>query len=117
MKKIKSIKQNSRFQRLYKKGTSMVSPCLVCYVRKLARDEVFLGLTVSKKIGGAVERNRAKRVLRVAARQAQKQGLSCCEMLLVARGKTPFVKSTRVAEELCQMLRKGGFLKPQAEKK
>ena len=116
MKKIKSIKQNSRFQRLYKKGVSFVSPCFVCYVRKTLREDVFLGLTVSKKIGGAVLRNRAKRVLRAAAREAQKMGLSNCEMLLVARGKTPFVKSDRIANELCALLKKGGYLKTEEQK-
>ena len=112
MKKIKSIKQNSRFARLYKKGKSFVSPCLVCYIRKLPYDEVMLGLTVSKKIGGAVARNRAKRVLRAAAREAVQRGLCSCELLLVARGKTPFIKSTRAAAELIEILEKNGFLKP-----
>ncbi len=115
MKKIKSIKQNTRFQRLYKKGASFVSPCFVCYLRKIPRNEVFLGLTVSKKIGKAVERNRAKRVLREAAREAVKRGLSGCEILLVARGKTPFIKSTRASKELCEILKKAGYLKPQQD--
>ena len=81
MKTIVSIKQNARFQRLYKKGLCLVSPCLVCYIRRTGRPGIALGLTVSKKIGGAVQRNRAKRVLRVAARAAAAQGLSGCEML------------------------------------
>ena len=111
MKKIQRIKKNSQFKRLYQKGESLVAPCLVCYIKKNKTDRVSLGLTVSKKIGSAVLRNRAKRVLRVAARDAQKQGLCGVDMLLVARGKTPFVKSTRVSEELLSLLSKGGFLK------
>lgn len=110
MKKIKIIKKNSHFQRLYKKGKSLVSPCFVCYWRKRNNDEVFFGITVSKKIGGAVIRNRAKRVLRVAVREAVKNGLSGCDLLLVARGKTPFVKSDRVTRELCELLLKEGLL-------
>lgn len=110
MKTIVSIKQNARFQRLYKKGLCLVSPCLVCYIRRTGRPGIALGLTVSKKIGGAVQRNRAKRVLRVAARAAAAQGLSGCEMLLVARGKTPHIKSTRACRELCEMLSRSGFL-------
>ena len=115
MKKIKSIKQNSRFARLYKKGKSIVSSSFICYIRKQNRDEVSLGLTVSKKIGGAVVRNRAKRVLRAAAREALKCGLSSCEMILVARGKTAFVKSTVVSKELISQLCKNGFLEPREE--
>ena len=110
MKKIKVIKQSAVFSRLYKKGTSIVCPTFVCYIRKHKGEDVFLGLTVSKKIGGAVERNRAKRVLRVAARHALSLGLSGVSMLLVARGKTPFVKSDRVCKELKGALISGGFL-------
>lgn len=111
MKKIQRIKQNSHFKRLYQKGQSLISPCLVCYIRKNSINEVRLGLTVSKKIGGAVERNRAKRVMRVAARAAVMAGLENADMLLVARGKTPFVKSTRVEKELLSSLEGAGFLK------
>ena len=110
MKKIQIIKKNAQFQRLFKKGKSLVSPCFVCYYRKREKSGVSFGITVSKKIGGAVQRNRAKRVLRVAVREAVKMGLSGYELLLVARSKTPFVKSDRVVKELCQMLSKEGLL-------
>ena len=110
MKKIKVIKQNAVFARLYKKGTSIVCPTFVCYIKKHKGEDVFLGLTASKKIGGAVERNRAKRVLRVAGRYVLSKGLSGVQMLLVARGKTPFVKSDRVCKELFEALLKSGYL-------
>lgn len=110
MKKIRVIKQNCVFARLYKKGTSIVCPTFVCYIRRRKGEGVFLGLTASKKIGGAVERNRAKRVLRVAARYLKDKGLSGVEMLLCARGKTPFVKSDRVCRELYKALIDSGFL-------
>ena len=115
MKKIEIIKQNSHFKRLYQKGQSLVSPCLVCYIRKNSADSVRLGLTVSKKIGGAVERNRAKGVLRVAARSAVKAGLSGVDMLLVARSRTAFVKSTRIEKELLSCLIKAGFLEEKCQ--
>ena len=110
MDKIQSIKQNSHFKRLYQKGVSLLSPCLVCDIRKNNTGNVRLGLTVSKKVGTAVLRNRAKRVLRVAARDAVKAGLKSADMLLVARGKTPFVKSGRVSEELLLLLKGANFL-------
>lgn len=110
MEKLQSIKQNSHFKRLYSKGTSLVLPCLVCYVRKNNVGKVRIGLTVSKKIGNAVKRNRAKRVLKVAARDAVKLGLKDTDLLLVARGKTPFVKSYRVSKELTEALKQASFL-------
>jgi len=110
MKKIQIIKKNAQFQRLYKKGKSLVSPLFVCYYRKREGAGVSFGITASKKIGGAVLRNRAKRVLRVAVREAVKNGLSGCELLLVARGKTPFVKSDKVVKQLCELLIKEGLI-------
>lgn len=49
-----------------------------------------LGLTASKKVGGAVQRNRARRRLREAARQLLPElGLSGVDYVLVARQQTP----------------------------
>jgi len=116
MEKYQRIKKNSQFKRLYQKGVALVSPCLVCYIKKNNVGAVRLGLTVSKKIGSAVLRNRAKRVLRVAARAAVSSGLNSADLLLVARGKTPFVKSTRVQQELLNLLEKSGYLAQKEEK-
>jgi ribonuclease P protein component len=49
-----------------------------------------LGLTASKKVGGAVERNRARRRLREAARQLLPElGVPGVDYVLVARQQTP----------------------------
>ena len=49
-----------------------------------------VGFTASKKVGGAVARNRAKRRLREAARQLLPQhGLAGVDYVLVARQSTP----------------------------
>jgi ribonuclease P protein component len=51
-----------------------------------------LGLTASKKVGGAVQRNRARRRLREAARQLLPElGLAGVDYVLVARQQTPEV--------------------------
>lgn len=49
-----------------------------------------VGFTASKKVGGAVVRNRAKRRLREAARRLlPEHGLPGCDYVLVARQQTP----------------------------
>ena len=55
--------------------------------------------------------------MRVAARAALNAGLSSADMLLVARGKTPFVKSTRVEKELLSLLKSAGYLSEGDEEK
>ena len=111
MKKYQGIKQNSHFKKLYQKGKSFAAPCFFCYIKKNSTGQVRMGLTVSKKIGKAVLRNRAKRVLRVAAQSAVNAGLCGVDMILVARSRTPFVKSTRVENELLDLLLKQGYIK------
>ena len=69
MKKIYTIKKNSVFTRIYTKGKSNVQPTLVVYARKnpaLKHSEI--GITTGKKLGGAVQRNRARRIIREAWR-------------------------------------------------
>ena len=68
--KIETIRENYLFARAYKKGKSSVQKNLVVYLLKdHRRDAGFrVGFTVSKKQGGAVERNRVRRMLREAVR-------------------------------------------------
>ncbi len=61
------ITRSGDFDAVYRRGRSAANRHLVVYA--FARDETppapaRLGLSVSKKVGGAVERNRVKRVLR-----------------------------------------------------
>ena len=90
------ICENRDFRRLYAKGKSYVTPVVVLYVRRTRGTQIRLGITTSKKIGNAVQRNRSRRVIREAFRSLQNEVKPGTELILVARGKTPFVKSTAV---------------------
>ena len=64
------LSRSSDFQRIYRQGSSTASRFLVLYSFKRPADVGAegprLGLSVSKKLGGAVVRNRIKRLLREA---------------------------------------------------
>ncbi|WP_436860783.1 ribonuclease P protein component [Staphylococcus caeli] len=65
MEKAYRIKKNSDFQFIYKKGKSVANRQFVVYTRVNAELEHFrLGISVSKKLGNAVVRNRIKRAIR-----------------------------------------------------
>ncbi len=70
--KIETIRENHLFARAYKKGKSSVQKNLVVYALKDYRKNATfrVGFTVSKKQGGAVARNRVRRMLREAVRSA-----------------------------------------------
>jgi ribonuclease P protein component len=60
-----------------------------------------LGFTATKKIGGAVERNRARRRLREAARKLLPQiGVPGVDYVLVARQQTPSAPWTALLDDL-----------------
>ena len=57
------ICENRDFRRLYARGKSYVTPLVVIYVRRMRGQDIRLGITTSKKIGNAVQRNRSRRVI------------------------------------------------------
>lgn len=61
---------------------------LVQGLRVEGRKGVRLGFTCSRKIGGAVERNRARRRLRAAADQVLRPGPGGWDLVLVGRAGT-----------------------------
>ena len=107
MEKLVPICRNNDFRRIYARGKSYVSPLVVVYALKNRTKNVRVGITTSKKVGNAVQRNRSRRVIREAFR-ALAPGF---DLVLVARGKTPYVKSTDVRRQLERQLQAAGLLR------
>lgn len=104
-----SITRNGDFVRAYKRGKAFVHPHVVLYVNKNRVGRPRVGITASKKVGNAVVRNRARRVIRHALMQSMPQGLRGVDLVLVARGQTPLQKSTTLAKTLAKLFGKAGL--------
>jgi ribonuclease P protein component len=69
MPKRRRLSRSGEFDRVYRDGSSYATRYLVLYSFPREEEEdrdVRLGVSVSRKVGGAVDRNRVKRVLREA---------------------------------------------------
>lgn len=87
--------ENKDFRTLYYRGKSQVHPALVCYVRKNRLGIPRVGITTGKKLGGAVQRNRCRRVIREAFRPLLPQ-VGGVDIVFVARTRTLQYKSTEL---------------------
>ena len=68
------------------------------------------GITTSKKIGCAVERNRAKRVIRSAFSQLEDRLNGNYDIVFIARTKTSKVKMQQVLEQMEKQLKALGVI-------
>ena len=108
MDRIETLKLNKEFRRLYGRGKSAASPVLVVYALRNRSGRCRIGITTGKKIGNAVKRNRARRVILAAARTVLPEVEGGYDLVFVARGKTPFAKSKVVERELRLQLKGDG---------
>ena len=121
--KFKAICENHLYSKAYSKGNRAVGPCLAVYVlpdfaakrlqkahpQRLRMNRI--GLTVSKKLGGAVVRNRVKRIMREAIRAVEKRHSVKTGFLIViaARDAAVTKKSTELEHELSRAYEKLGL--------
>ena len=123
-----SLKENYLFSKAYSKGKRAITPSGVVYVlrdlhagllkkahpQKIVQNR--LGLTVTKKMGGAVERSRIKRRLRAAYAEVGKQ----CEVkkgylvVLVARTATKDISFETLCKNMKDAFKKVGLVQAEA---
>ena len=110
MNSVETLKTNSDFRRAYARGKSYTNPALVLYVRKTRAGSCRIGITASKKIGNAVQRNRARRIIREAFRQIDLPVKNNFDLIFVARTKTVYKKSTDIYNIMLPMLKEAGVI-------
>ena len=111
MNEMITLKENKDFRRLYSRGKAYASPLLVTYVLRNRTGTVRTGITTGKKVGKAVLRSRARRVIREAYRALAEEISPGFDLVFVARSKTPFVKSYDVLKAMKKELKDAGVLR------
>ncbi len=85
MKYSESLKKNSDFQLVYKKGTSFANRYLVMYVRENQLNRNRVGISVSKKVGNSVVRHHLTRLIRESYRLNEERFKNGYDIVVIVR--------------------------------
>jgi ribonuclease P protein component len=108
---VERLKRRSEFLRVAGARRKCAMPGLVLQVRRqdMAGGATRVGYTASRKVGGAVQRNRARRRLRAAAGQIIPQHAKAgFDLVLIARGATVKRPFRALLEDLKAALKRVG---------
>ncbi|MBI3881013.1 MAG: ribonuclease P protein component [Verrucomicrobia bacterium] len=105
------VKQSRDFARVRAEGQRQVSGCLIAnWANRPAAGTSRVGVVTGKKIGGAVIRNRARRLLRETFRLHQHELRQPVDLVLIARASIVGKPLATVERDFRTALRRGGLL-------
>ena len=114
MQKFHSLTNNRDFQSVYRTGKSLANQYLVMYVKKRDdEEENRVGISVSKKVGNSVKRNRARRLMKesyrhLAGRLPQNVHY---DFIIIARNTISGKKCAEVEKSLFSAMKRAGVIK------
>lgn len=114
MKFSSALKLNHIFRRLYH-TQGLANGYLVLYARKNRTEQNRVGVTVSKKLGKAVVRNRVRRRLREVYRLHEEQFSPGWDIVVVARSRCIGADFSKLTNAYLSLAEKAGILKEAAE--
>jgi ribonuclease P protein component len=94
----------AEIRRVYREGRPVHGKRMVLLV---ASGSGGFALVAGKKIGGAVQRNRARRVLRAALREVAPRGMEGHDIVLVAREAIRDARTQDLITEMTELLGRG----------
>lgn len=106
------LNQNKDFKRVYYRGKNQCHSALISYVLKNRAGCLRIGVAASKKTGGAVRRNRARRLIKEAFRHIAPDLRKDAgyDIVFVARARTSHMKMWDVLEIMRMHMDKAGLL-------
>ena len=110
---METIKENYLFKKAYTKGNKMTGKFLVVYGLKRKKG-IRYGVTVSKKIGKAVLRNRARRRIKECFRHILPYVKDGADIVFVARGAIFDATFAQLFEAMKTQLKEGDLLYEEA---
>lgn len=100
------LTRSADFDRVRKQGRSWAQPLFVLSVSRNGLDRSRFGFVVSRRVGGAVVRNRVKRQLREVVRQHLQEIPPGWDVVLVARAPVVEAEFSEIQEAFAEALRR-----------
>ncbi|MEI7437825.1 MAG: ribonuclease P protein component [bacterium] len=104
------IRSGALFQDAYAQGRVIRGRLMVLYPRSGLGAALRLGVVASRKVGGAVERARAKRRLRAAWRMNRAHFHGAADLIVVARRDLLVAPWSEVVDEMRRLGRRAGLV-------
>lgn len=108
---MESLKKNSDFSVVYKKGKSIADRNLVIYKLENGKDRNRVGISVSKKVGNSVVRHRVKRLIRESYRLQDESFVQGFDLVVIARVNSADKDYHELDRSLMKLAKKHGLLK------
>jgi ribonuclease P protein component len=98
-----------QYQRAFREGRSLRGAHVVAYAHHVPGESSRLGIIASRKVGGAVQRNRAKRRLREVTRALwPRVAQDGRQVVLIALPDVPTVEFERLTQDVTQLMQQLG---------
>jgi ribonuclease P protein component len=105
------LTRSSEFARVRSEGRAFHGKAMVVSVlRGVANQGTRVGFVTSRKVGGAVVRNRARRRLREVVRADRPQLLTCCWIVIIAKTAAATAPFPDVQNEWRNLAKRAGVL-------
>lgn len=109
--KTRRIRKNSEYRLVYKHGKYEVGRMCVIYRMPVAKHPTRFGFVTGKKVGCAVERNRARRLMKEIYRHHQHEIREGYDVVIVARGAMTGATYKKVEKEMMYLFKRSKLIK------
>ncbi|MBV7275774.1 ribonuclease P protein component [Clostridium thailandense] len=107
--KVNKIRKNVEFRAIYRRGKSFSNALLVLYIYKNKKNVNRIGISVSKKVGKSVIRNRVKRLIKESYR-LNRYGLNIgYDLVFIARNAANGRNYNEIDEAVKNLFKKAGL--------
>jgi len=105
------LTRSTDFKRVRNDGKSYAHPLVVLVASRVTEDGVRVGVSAGRALGGAVQRNRAKRLLRETMRPLVPLLSSGWDIVLIARAPLISAQLQNAQTAVLGLLRRAGLIK------